>query len=878
MKSPMLVLAVFFALGVLLEHSQRLGIGPLLVVTALCLLAGLIVLWKKCNRIAVACLLVGFVGAGAAAQGLFQFRFPADHISHLSQWGFNLEQPVDVEGSVATDLVHTPTGFEFDLKLARIDQDGHSHPARGKLRMRARSAEQFQIAQGAWNLRFGDPVRASVRLWRPRTYGNPGSFDYRWWMESIEDVYWQASIRRIERLQNPRLSRPPVYAQMFHTLRRKVIRGIDRMFPPWSTGARDGAVLKAILLGERASLDSSTIENFRVSGLYHLLVVAGLHVGLLAALLAGLLRLLRIRETWRFILLLAFLAFYAGLVEQRAPTLRATLMIGSYLVASFLYRQHSALNAVGLAGFLLLLMRPAWIFESGFQLSFAAALLIVGLAVPILERTTEPYRTALRGLSDLGRDTEVEPRLAQFRLDVRELAVSLKQRVALLGKYPSVAEALVTNTVRGGIWTIDILAFSAVLQFGLMLPMAQIFHRVTLAGIGLNALAVPLMTVLLAVAVPTVLLYTVFPWMPVLPSRLLALVMHGLFAMTEMPHLPAWLSFRVANPPLWVAWGFAMALVASALAVGRNRRILRISGASALFLGVLIAIHPFPPDLPQGSLQMTALDCDGCETYFLVLPDRTTMLVGAGGSTESRITHGDPFRPRRWDPGENIVSPYLWSRGLDRIDVLLIPDARGDRLAGVAAILKNFKVGEFWYGSLPTGDFSTELWALLRGQGVQPRLLSAGDRIHERAASFQVLWPPAATQVDKAILHEDAVALRIETGTGALFLPGDISRASQQRVASMPGDLESQMMALPNRGNPDCCDPALMERVSARVALVSSVGQTSHRPSGMEGTKGSSAGLALLLRTDHLGAITVEVWPDRLSYHGYRKKARTVRF
>ena len=109
-------------------------------------------------------------------------------------------------------------------------------------------------------------------------------------------------------------------------------------------------------------------------------------------------------------IVLALLIFYAFLVEQRAPTLRATLMISLYLLARLLYRSSSTLNAIGLAALVLLLWRPAWLFESGFQLSFSAALLIAGLVVPILERTTEPYRRALRGLDEMPAWTRISRR------------------------------------------------------------------------------------------------------------------------------------------------------------------------------------------------------------------------------------------------------------------------------------------------------------------------------------------------------------------------------------------------------------------------------------------------------------------------------------
>src|ERR1019366_6513888 len=112
---------------------------------------------------------------------------------------------------------------------------------------------------------------------------------------------------------------------------------------------RYGAVLKAVLWGDRTSLDSDTIENFRKTGLYHLLVIAGLHVGLPALLVGAFLRLFPPRRFSRSFLVLVFLLFYAFLVEQRAPTLRATIMISVYLLARLLAREHAAPNAIGFA-------------------------------------------------------------------------------------------------------------------------------------------------------------------------------------------------------------------------------------------------------------------------------------------------------------------------------------------------------------------------------------------------------------------------------------------------------------------------------------------------------------------------------------------------
>ena len=228
--------------------------------------------------------------------------------------------------------------------------------------------------------------------------------------------------------------------------------------------------------------------------------------------------------------------------------------------------------------------------------------------------------------------------------------------------------------------------------------MATTFHRVAFAGIGLNALAIPLMTLLLALAVPTVLLGALFPALAAWPAKALAVVMAGLFALTDLPRLPAWLSFRVPDPPLWVGCGFALSILVAAVALGRHAWTFGLSMAALGLMTALVAIHPFSPRLPSGILEVTALDCGQGDALFLVLPDKTTMLVDASGS-RNRSTSEGAFQGRRWDPGEDIVSPYLWSRGIKKIDIVVLSHPHEDHLGGLFAVVRNFRIGEFWHAA-----------------------------------------------------------------------------------------------------------------------------------------------------------------------------------
>lgn len=871
MKSPLLILGSCFALGILLArpgHAWTPGI--FLLAAGMCLLAGLIALRRGWHGLSSLLVLVGFVAAGALAAQLFEQRFPPHHISRITTLGVDLEDPVRLEGRLVSNAIRSPDGFQFDLDVDSLESRGRVYPLTGKVRLRLQISDDPETLALAESLRlqYGQRIRALVRLRRPRIYQNPGSFDFRRWMESVEDITYVGTVKSPHLVEKLEGQDTRDLALLFQRARQRLLEGIDQLYPPWSAEGRSGAVLKAALFGDRSALDSEIIENFRKTGLYHLLVISGLNVGMLAMIVGLALHRLRLGETWRSALVLAFLLVYAGLVEQGAPILRATFMISAYLLGRFLYRERSLLNAIGLAGLALLAYRPAWLFESGFQLSFSAALIIAGLAVPILERTTERFRRALWQLHDADRDINIPAQLAQFRLDVRSAVAALRSRIPFLDRHPAVATAVVAGPLRVALWAVGIFVFSAVVQLGLLFPMAETFHRVTYAGIGLNALAIPVMTLLLALAVPTVLVSAAFPWLAVWPGKVLALIMHGLFALTDWPGLPAWLSYRVPEPPLWVSLSFAFLIVATAWMLGRHRRAFWVSLTGLALVGGLISWHPFAPRLPGGGIEVTALDVGGGDAIFLVLPDRTTMLIDAGGSRMDSGRDG-AYRGRRWDPGEDIVSPYLWSRGIKKIDVIALSHAHSDHMGGLAAVVRNFQVGEFWHGPTPSTSAYDALMRQAARQGIPTRQKVAGDRISLGGALVEVLWPPRDRPLASAPSNDDSLVMRVSAGEAAVLLTGDISQEVEGELVRSGARLKSTVLKVAHHGSKGSSSAEFLTCVGASVALIGSEGGTQvGLPAVMTLDRLQAAG-AHTLQTDLQGAVSVNLRGSRLATHDY---------
>ena len=818
MKSPLLILAVSFALGVLAAHEFGPGFHaiPLLVAAAsACLLLGLVYLRRERILVSACMALAGFIVTRIAAGVTFQYRFLPNDVHNLAVWGVNLTRNVETEGVIASSPIRGHNSYRFDLECRRIASDGKWRSVRGKVEVRLYTPanDQSWSAAEKLDLRYGDMIRAPMRFQSPWVYRNPGSFNFRWWLEAVNDISWEGEIRSPLLVRKLSASQVSCFSMVVENARTRLLHGIDSLYPPWSSQGRVGAVLKAVLLGDRSSLDSNTVENFRQSGLYHLLVISGLHVGLLASVLLFFLYLLRVGESWRSGCLMVFLGTYSLLVEQRAPTLRASLMIATYLLARYLYRDRSALNAVGLAALILLFHRPAWLFEAGFALSFSAALLIAGLAIPVLQRTTIPYRNALLHLKDPERDINLSPPYAQFRVAMRMAIGELKTKFPGLDRYPVLCERAVTVPFRIGLWVADLVLFSAIIQTGLLMPMAETFHRITIIGIGLNTLAFPLMTVLIALAVPTVVLAATFPVVAVLPAKLLFWLTSALLALTEFRSEPLWMSYRVPGPPLWVAVGFAAALVAVAVALDRSKRVVVVSGCLFITFAAMVVSYPFAPKIPKGMLEVTALDCGRGQAIFSVLPDGTTLLVDAGGQEHFGPDIG------RWNPGEEIVSPYLWSRGIKKIDIAVLDGGGDENSNAMAAILRNFKVRELWLSPMTNDRDDLALMHAAREGNVLVRDLSAGDGERLAQAGIQVLWPSSVSHDPQLPPSDKSLVLRIADHQSSILLRGDTDVRVEKQLMQSGMNLSSDVLEAARPLPEVTSQKKFLELVNPRIVL-----------------------------------------------------------
>ncbi|MFH0882914.1 MAG: DNA internalization-related competence protein ComEC/Rec2 [bacterium] len=216
------------------------------------------------------------------------------------------------------------------------------------------------------NIHAGERIRLIGLMLPLETARNPGGFN--------EQAYWAMRGVQVRIIKEKSIQKLGVKGfaghldRIFDSAREAVDNQIRH-----GLDARAVPLAQALLIGDRSGWNDPTRDQLARSGLMHLFAISGLHVGLLWAILASLLALIRIPKGFRTLMLLLVLWFYAAFTGANPPVLRASVIITIYSVGNLLQRQHRIGYTMALAWIGLLAWRPHTLGDAGFQLTFAGA-------------------------------------------------------------------------------------------------------------------------------------------------------------------------------------------------------------------------------------------------------------------------------------------------------------------------------------------------------------------------------------------------------------------------------------------------------------------------------------------------------------------------
>jgi competence protein ComEC len=825
-------------------------------------------LLAACRAAALGALAAALVLAGAAA-GDARLR-ALDRLSGLIRDG----RTVELRAHLLTPRRPSPFGSTVEVEVA----GGRLRGAR----LLVRVPRWARLPAGA---RIGDELAVRGRLRRPRS-PPAGDFDFAAHLRR-RGIAGELLLERVDATGARRGGAVGLLDRMRTRARRAVAAGLP---PP------EAALARGMVLGEDEAIAPSAREDFRDSGLAHLLAVSGQNVMLLVALAMPLLALAGLGPRARGVALLGLVAVYVPLAGAGPSLQRAGVMGAAGIAAMTLSRPSSRWYALLLAAAATLALNPRAWEDPGWQLSFAAVIGILTVGVP-LSRALGQAAVGLQGRSpregaaptpaqrppaasaghqpaaaagvfdDLfahrasfsSRTPPVHAAPAPPSEPVLPAAAPVFRAAAPVFRAAPLRAALARGAAEGAAITIAAGLATAPL-------LAHHFGSVPLAGLLANLFALPAVAPAMWLGMVKAGLGLVAPALP--PADWLA------GALGPLTRLPVGYLGRLAEVcadlphgqiglPLGSQGGIAVAYLVLGLAAvavrhacrrlaprghelaaaWRRRPRAQRAAAAAAALGAigLLAATRFGPAPPPEALTVRFLDVGQGDATLIQHPDGSAVLFDAG-------------------PPEAGIARLLRKAGVRRLTVVVATHASRDHHGGMLDVLDRLEVGLLVDGG--DGAADPGFRAVLDAARERVRTVPARAPMTLRAGglTIRILSPPPRPP---GPAPEDpnprAVVAVVSAGSFDLLLSADA-----ESEALLPLDLpDVEAMKVPHHGSSDPGLPQVLERVRPQLAAIEVGPNTYGHPAPSTLAALERAG-ARVYRTDKDGTITLTVAGDRI--------------
>ncbi len=413
--------------------------------------------------------------------------------------------------------------------------------------------------------------------------------------------------------------------------------------------------------------------------------------------------------------------------------------------------------------------------------------------------------------------------------------------------YPRVSRVLSGLPLKIG----ELLALSLTAQLGVLPLVACFFNRVTFSSLLLNIPAIPLVGLIMGSGFAFLAISPVSAGLAALLVPAIKFLVNIFLWISHLGDAVPALSYRIPTPPPAVVIGYYLFLLS--LLLRPRFRAQRFLGFSlfAAFMAVLV-IHPFPPR-SSPALRVTFLDVGQCESILVEFPGRKKMLVDGGGWPDSSF-----------DIGEQVVSPFLWRRGIKKLDYLVLTHSHPDHLNGLVAVARNFRIAEFWEAFSPDeGPAYEELIKSLSSVSRRRRIFR-GFRLREGTVTIEALHPQESELLVRKVDNDESLVLRLTGDAVSILLAADIGRASERAILDDRITVRSQVLKSPHHGSRTSSSEDFLAAVDPRVVVISAGFRNSYGVPHPEILKRYEAAGVLILRTDLDGAIEITVRPPGL--------------
>jgi len=650
-------------------------------------------------------------------------------------------------------------GTLFELEVEAVDAGDGFESVSGAILVRIKQEEH--------RLKLGQRIEVIGWMSAIGPTQNPGEFDYRAYLER-QGISGRITLMRRGNWQ----ALGPAPRWTFTGLRRSIgDEAATALRLGMPSDEEQQALLDALLLGRRTGSMAGLSDSFRAVGLSHVLSISGAHLGILLFLVWALGRLLIGRPTVVTLIVLAVLVLFLLAVPWRTPILRAAIMASVFCAGYGFGRRLTGVQMLSIATLVVLIWKPADLFSAGFQLSFGVVGAILLFTVPLSRRILP------------------EPEVQVVHPTAWDIGLR---------------------------WLVDFFAVSVV-AFAVAMPVVMYhFQLISPLAVLLSMMALPLLTLVLAVGYLKIIVGLVSPAIGSLLAVPLAWAGDSLSGLVVQAQRWPGASFTLWATPS-VAWTLSCVAVVVALMSGLFVRRKRALAVCALLL-IGWGVYDQRPDSvmdgptqPALALNMFAVGDGSC---FLLRSGDQALMFDCGSQGY-------------WQIGERSIVPALKRLAVRRIDILMLSHADLDHFVGVLDVIDAVEVGRVLVSPDVMREASDRPFSAagflvqsLREKGYEPQVVERGWQATLGEAQLELLWPAADYASD--LNNNNALVLSIEASGRRVLLNSDIQDDAIERLLSLEKSLKADVADLAHHGSFVASSPAWLDAVYPEVVLQSS--------------------------------------------------------
>ena len=374
LQYPILKFTVFLAIGILLSDFLDVSISTILgTIGFICfVLIGTHLYCKKQHKTLfwpslLVLLMMVFLGVFVSKINIPTFS--KSHYSHLEKISDN--QSHQLEFIIKKRLKPTAYNHRYYVELLKIDSTRVS----GTLLM------NLDKESTAENINVSARILTTAVLQNVKPPLNPYQFNYKNYLENL-GIYHQIFLKDQVVLAIPQSPKSIMdYAQAIREM-------FNKRFQKLAFKPTEHALINALLLGQRQDITTDVYEDYAKAGAILILAISGLHIGILLLILQFIMKPLLYFRHGKFVRLLMILCLlwsFAIIAGLSPSVVRAVTMFSLFAIVRGLKRTSNSLNTLAVSAFILLLFRPGFCFDVGFQLSYAAVASIITVK-PVLDK------------------------------------------------------------------------------------------------------------------------------------------------------------------------------------------------------------------------------------------------------------------------------------------------------------------------------------------------------------------------------------------------------------------------------------------------------------------------------------------------------------